>query len=59
MIYISLTIEDEFAKEYCYLLPIFYNNETILLGTKKEINIKEMNKIYQNPKLILEHYTDL
>lgn len=58
-IYISLTIEDEFCKEYCYILPIFYNNGTIMCGPKKEIGIKEMDKIYQNPKLILEHFPNL
>lgn len=58
-IYISLTIEDEFCKEYCYLLPIFYNNGTIMYGPKKETSIKEMNNICQKPKLILEHFSDL
>ena len=58
-IYISLSIEDEFCKKYCYLLPIFYNKGTIMHGTKKEISIKNMNKIHKNPKLILEHFTDL
>ena len=57
-IYIHLSIEDEFCKEYCYLLPIVYNNGTIMYGTKKEISIKEMNKIYKDPKLLIEHFVN-
>lgn len=52
---ITLSIEDEFSKEHYYFLPIYYNNGSIMFGCRKEMNIKEFNKIYHNPNLILKH----
>lgn len=53
---ILLSIEDEFGKEHYYLLHIYYNNGSIMYSPQKEINDKEINKIYKNPNLLLDYY---
>ena len=55
-IYILLSIEDDFSKEHHYLLPTQYINGTMLDGIRKEINDKQLDNLYQNPRVLLDWF---
>ena len=57
-IYILLSIEDDFCKEYHYILPIHYCNGTIMYGIRKEINEKDLIDLYKNPRVLLDFFVN-